>query len=54
MNFNNKIKNNMTGNRIRIDFRPSSFVLPLCNKTPVIMIGPGTGIAPFIAFCQEK
>ncbi|KAL4472596.1 hypothetical protein ABPG74_018545 [Tetrahymena malaccensis] len=54
INFNNKLKNGMTGNRIRVGFKTSSFILPQDSKTPIIMIGPGTGIAPFIAFCQEK
>uniref|UniRef100_A0A672HRS4 NADPH--cytochrome P450 reductase n=1 Tax=Salarias fasciatus TaxID=181472 RepID=A0A672HRS4_SALFA len=34
--------------------RKSQFRLPFKATSPVIMIGPGTGIAPFMGFIQER
>lgn len=47
----------MEGNReLRVFVQPNhaGFTLPDDQTKPMIMVGPGTGIAPFIAFLQER
>ena len=34
--------------------KDSSFVMPTTHDVPIFMVGPGTGVVPFIGFMQER
>lgn len=43
------------GGEVSVFIQPShGFTVPTDSNAPIIMVGPGTGIAPFVSFLQER
>nr|XP_019008983.1 NADPH-ferrihemoprotein reductase [Kwoniella pini CBS 10737]OCF47764.1 NADPH-ferrihemoprotein reductase [Kwoniella pini CBS 10737] len=48
------LDNLTVGSRIPIHISPPTLFLPPSPKTPVILVGPGTGVAPMRAFVEAR
>ncbi|CAO1436082.1 unnamed protein product [Diamesa hyperborea] len=49
----NWLKNIAIGERVQVSIKKGTFQLPKDKNVPLIMVGPGTGLAPFRSILQE-